>query len=85
MENIKTTTDCMKRALQLKDEAYKVTTRESHAIWWDEKVELLKIINNAFESGAFTGEAYEELREAKIYLLHGENIAGIQAKKHLAE
>ncbi|MFL6470188.1 MAG: hypothetical protein ACJ71H_04980 [Nitrososphaeraceae archaeon] len=82
MENIKTTTDCMKKALRLKDEAYTVTTRESHARWWDNKVELLKVINNAFESGAFTGEAYNELREAKNYLLQGENIAGLQARRY---
>jgi hypothetical protein len=73
---IETTTDCIEAAKELQEEAKKVTNAKEHATWWDKKVDVLRIINNAFETGYFTGDAYNELWEAKHIIGHAEAIAG---------
>jgi hypothetical protein len=71
-----TTTDILNEALQLQEEAKQVRNERAHAKWWDKKVDLLHIINDLFETGAFTGEAYEELWSAKHTLYRAEAYAG---------
>ena len=73
---IVTTTDCIKAAQELQEEAKQVKTTREHAIWWDKKVDVLRVINSAFETGYFTGEARDELWEAKHIINHAEAIAG---------
>jgi hypothetical protein len=73
---MKTTTDVLKEAQQLEREAKQVTNESQHATWWDKKVDLLHVINDCFETGAFTGEAYEELWTAKHTLYRAEAYAG---------
>jgi hypothetical protein len=72
----KTTTDLMQAAHKLEDEATNVTNQAEHGNWWNRKVALLHIVNGSLESGAFTGEAYSELWEAKHSLSRGEKKAG---------
>ena len=83
--NLTTTTDCVDFAKDLLELAKGLTTREQHARIWDLKVELLHIVNNAFESGAFTGEAYEELWEAKHLIKRIEDVAGVRSSKTYAK
>ncbi len=80
-ERVQTTTDCLTEARHLLNDAKKVETRAQHVNFWDNKVELLHIINNAFETGYFTGKAYDELQEAKTLLLTAETIAGDRARE----
>jgi hypothetical protein len=80
--NIQTTTDCLRAAELMMEEAKKVTTRESHAAWWDKKVDVLHVINNAFETGYFVGVAYDELWMAKHLLYKAEEEAGKRAMAH---
>lgn len=80
---IETTTDAVRAAENLMEEAKQVTTRASHAAWWDKKVEVLRIINNAFDTGAFQGEAYDELWMAKNMLYKAEEEAGKAAAAYM--
>jgi hypothetical protein len=81
---IETTTDCLERAHDILKQAEKVKTREDHASVWDQKAELLNVINSAFETGYFTGEAYDELKKAKRLLYQAEIIAGKKSKETYA-
>lgn len=72
---MKTTTDLMQAALQLKEEAKHVSNEREHAAWWDRKVEVYLLVNEALESGAFTGEAYDELWQANNAIYSGEAYA----------
>jgi hypothetical protein len=85
MRELLTTEDCMLEARELLEKAHKVSTREEHIRVWDRKTEVLKVVNNAFESGAFDGEAYGELWEAKHTLNLIERVAGNQAMKTYAK
>jgi hypothetical protein len=76
MRKIETTTDCLYVAEELKKEAEKVTSRFEHITWWDKKVDVLRTINGAFETGYFTGAAYDELWMAKHIISEAELIAG---------
>jgi hypothetical protein len=82
MRKLETTTDCIRAAEALKEEAKQVTTRESHVAWWDRKVDVLRAINEAFETGFFTGQAYDELWMAKHILYKAEEEAGKRAQAH---
>jgi hypothetical protein len=72
----KTTTECIDEAEAILKEAEQVETREQHAKVWDRKADLLNFINDRFETGAFTGEAYNELWTAKHILFRAESVAG---------
>jgi hypothetical protein len=72
----KTTTDVLKAAQKLERESKEVTNKQEHATWWDKKVDLLNFINDRFQTGAFTGIAYEELWSAKHSLYRAEAYAG---------
>ena len=82
MIKIETTTDALRIAEILYKEAFQVTDRNSHVQWWDKKVEVLQVINEAFETGYYTGEATAELRQAKYLIYRAETIAGEQALKY---
>lgn len=71
-----TTYDLMKKAEAMKAEAKHVTNEREHAEWWDEKVELLEMINSCLETGFYTGEARDELLHAKHLLSTAELYAG---------
>ncbi|QZA68943.1 hypothetical protein 010DV004_272 [Bacillus phage 010DV004] len=73
---LETTTQCFEAAVQLLKEAESVTNEREHAAWWDKKVDVFLVIQNALESGAFKGEAYDELWDAKYVLNEAENVAG---------
>jgi hypothetical protein len=73
---IQTTTDAIRAAEELMEEAKQVSNRDQHAKWWDKKVDVLQVINNAFETGYFTGEAYDELWQAKHIIGKAETVAG---------
>ncbi|QIA28660.1 hypothetical protein [Phage f2b1] len=62
---MKTTTDVLQAANNLMESAGQVTNRDQHAAWWDKKVDVYLAINSALESGAFTGEAHAELKQAQ--------------------
>jgi hypothetical protein len=72
---ILTTTDLMLASQEHEREAEQVNNERQHAAWHDKKVDLLEIINGAFESGYFTGDAYAELWESKNALFRGERKA----------
>jgi len=76
MSTIQTTTDLMLACQTLEAEAELVSSKEAHGAWWDKKVALLHMVNGAFETGYFTGDAYSELSEAKSALYRGERKAG---------
>lgn len=75
MKMYKTTTDLLTASIQLKEAAEHVTNREQHAAWWDSKTEVYIEIYNALESGAFTGEARDELKTAQYNISQAEKIA----------
>jgi hypothetical protein len=75
----KTTTDLLTAAIQLKEVAEHVTNREQHAAWWDSKTEVYIEIYNALESGAFTGEAHDELKQAQYIISEAEMYAAVYA------
>jgi hypothetical protein len=72
--------DTVKAAEELYNEAKQVYNRDQHAKWWDKKVELLLIINLAFETGFWIGDNYDKLWSAKNTLFRAESIAGNYAK-----
>ena len=80
---VSTTTQCIERAQEILREAELVQTREQHAQVWDKKVDLMRIINNSFETGYFTGEAYNELKEAKRLLNKAETVAGNNSRHYM--
>ncbi|AIW03623.1 hypothetical protein CPT_Moonbeam225 [Bacillus phage Moonbeam] len=75
----KTTTDLLNASIQLKEAAEHVTNREQHAAWWDSKTEVYIEIYNALESGAFTGEAHDELKQAQYIISEAEMFAAAYA------
>jgi len=75
----KTTTDLLNASIQLKEAAEHVTNREQHAAWWDSKTEVYIEIYNALESGAFTGEAHDELKQAQYIISQAEMFAASYA------
>lgn len=81
MSELQTTTDCVSRAKDILAQAKQVTTKEDHIEVWDNKVELLRQVNESLASGAFSGEALDELRNAKDILYQAETKAGEQAEK----
>lgn len=81
MMSIKTTTDCVKRAKSILAQAGKVQTKKDHGAVWDKKVDLLNKVNDSLASGAFKGEALDELRTAKHILHQAEKKAGEQSRK----
>jgi len=81
MSTLKTTTACVKRAEYILKQAERIRTREDHVAMWDNKVELFNQINDSLASGAFSGEALDELRHAKDILYRAERKAGEQSKK----
>jgi len=78
---MKTTTDVLQAANNLMENAKKVTNREEHAAWWDKKVDVYLAVNSALESGAFTGEAYAELKQAQHIISKAE----LQAAQYALE
>lgn len=78
---VKTTTDCIKKAEAILARAAQVKSKEDHGKVWDEKADLLNKINDSLASGAFNGEALDELRSAKNILYKAESKAGQQAQK----
>jgi len=84
-ETLKTTTDCVEAAQELKEKAKKVRTRSDHAAWWDEKVDFIKFVNGLLETGGFEGKAYDELMTSKSIIYYAETRAGEEAMKHGAE
>lgn len=76
-----TTTDLLEAAYGLQAEAKRVSNRLEHSAWWDRKVDLLHRINDSLASGAFIGEAYDELQAAKSVLNRAEILAGGYAEK----
>jgi hypothetical protein len=79
MKMYKTTTDLLKASIELKEQAHKVTNREEHAAWWDSKTEVYIEVYNALESGAFTGEAHDELKQAQYIISEAEMYAAVYA------
>lgn len=75
-DTLKTTTDCVKAAEQIKEEAKQVTSREEHSKWWDNKVDFVRFINGLLETGGFDGDAYEELMTCKTIVYYAEIKAG---------
>lgn len=75
-QNFKTTTDVLRAAEGLLRAAKLVSCRDEHATWWDVKVLVLRTANEALESGAFTGDARNELLEAKHIIDKAEVHAG---------
>ena len=75
----KTTTDILEASKDVLAQAEKVTTREEHVSVWDRKVDVLRALNSAIETGYFTGEAYSELRQAQTNLYKAEDVAGLKA------
>jgi len=75
----KTTTDLLTASIQLKEAAHHVTNRDQHAAWWDSKTEVYIEIYNALESGAFTGEAHDELKQAQYIISEAEMFAAAYA------
>lgn len=73
---LKTTTQCVDAAKGLLKDAESITNKRDHIVWWDRKVDLYWIIQDALETGGFVGEAYDELREAKHLIDRAERIAG---------
>ncbi|QZA69506.1 hypothetical protein 035JT004_276 [Bacillus phage 035JT004] len=73
---LKTTTQCVDAAKGLLKDAESVTNKREHAAWWDRKVDLYWIIQDALETGGFIGEAYDELWQAKHILNKAESVAG---------
>ena len=76
MMELKTTSQCVAAAKELLVSARSIKSQREHAAWWDQKVELFWIIQDALESGGFTGEAYDELWQAKHILNEAESVAG---------
>jgi hypothetical protein len=76
MYKIETTTDCLVASQDLLKKAFEVKDREQHATWWDNKVDVLRCIINALETGYFTGIARDELKEAQYTISRAEKIAG---------
>jgi len=75
----KTTTDLLNASIQLKEAAEHVTNREQHAAWWDSKTEVYIEVYNALESGAFTCEARDELKQAQYIISEAEMLAAAYA------
>lgn len=75
-QTLQTTTDCLEAAQLVRSTASAVNSREKHAAWWDDKVELLNFINDLLGTGGFEGVAYEELMAAKLFIHQAEKIAG---------
>ncbi|AUO79547.1 hypothetical protein BSP10_144 [Bacillus phage BSP10] len=73
---LKTTSQCVATAKDLLVSARSIKSQWEYAAWWDQRVELFWIIQGALESGRFTGEAYDELWQAKHTLNEAESIAG---------
>jgi len=71
-----TTTDILNASRYLKEKAEDIEDSIDHGAWWDVKVDVLNACNNALESGAFTGEAYDELKTAQSIIYNAEAIAG---------
>jgi|GraSoiStandDraft_51_1057287.scaffolds.fasta_scaffold598197_2 hypothetical protein len=78
--NVVSIDDTVKAAVELQEEAKMVYNRDQHAKWWDKKVELLLIINSAFETGFWIGENYDKLWSAKNIIFRAESIAGNYAR-----
>ncbi|UPI13010.1 hypothetical protein [Bacillus phage SBSphiJ6] len=76
MMELRTTTACVNAARELLKDAHNINSQWGHASWSDQKVGVLQIVNNALESGGFTGEAYDELWQAKRLLNEAESVAG---------
>ncbi|QRI44613.1 hypothetical protein BSTP3_067 [Bacillus phage BSTP3] len=76
MMGLKTTSQCVATAKDLLVSARSIKSQWEYAAWWDQRVELFWIIQGALESGRFTGEAYDELWQAKHTLNEAESIAG---------
>lgn len=74
-----TTSDLKRRAENLYVKAEFVSTRIQHARFWDSKVIVLNQINDALETGYYSGEALEDLRVAKQLLHDAETLAGKRA------
>ncbi|QDP42802.1 hypothetical protein HWC53_gp060 [Bacillus phage vB_BmeM-Goe8] len=72
----RTTTELLEAAKKLKEAAKLVQDATQHRIWWDKKVDVLRAVNGALESGAFTGDAYAELKEARYIIGYAEAKAG---------
>jgi len=75
----KTTTELLNASIQLKEAAEHVTNREQHAAWWDSKTEVYIEVYNALESGAFTCEAHDELKQAQYIISEAEMLAAAYA------
>ena len=76
MMGLKTTSQCVATAKDLLVSARSIKSQWEYAAWWDQRVELFWIIQGALESGRFTGEAYDELWQAKHTLNEAESVAG---------
>ena len=78
---VKTIDDTVTAAIALHEEAKTVSNEREHATWWDKKVELLRIINSALETGYWAGSPnYDKLWSAKNTLFRAEDIAGNYSK-----
>jgi len=76
MDLFKTTTELLEAAKQLKEAAKEVQDATQHRLWWDKKVDVLRAVNSALETGYFTGDAYAELTQAKYIISNAEATAG---------
>jgi|GraSoiStandDraft_45_1057281.scaffolds.fasta_scaffold00994_15 hypothetical protein len=68
--------DCVRESERILVEAGKVETRADHVRVWDQKVEVLNVVNQAFETGYWVGDNYNKLWEAKYNLIKAEKVAG---------
>jgi hypothetical protein len=71
-----TSEEAIEAAMRLKRESRSVTNRDQHAIWWDEKVEVLNAINDSLETGGLSEEARSDLHAAKTIIYNAEAYAG---------
>jgi hypothetical protein len=66
--------EALKKARELRNQIIHATSAVELARLWDENDAILKIINGAFETGFYIGEAYRRLWEIKSILLENERI-----------
>ena len=79
-----TTSDLLESSHDLLRAAELVETRQDHVTVWNVKVHILRMVNDAFETGYFTDISYDELRNAKWLLSEVELKAGYQAMRTYA-
>jgi hypothetical protein len=66
--------EALRKAKELRNNIVHASTALQLAKLWDENDAILEIVNGAFETGFYIGDAYKKLWEIKSILLENERI-----------